>query len=259
MKINIRYSVCIKKRNRFISSLILLFTLVILFPSCKEEEPPVPAQETGTVTDNEGHVYKTVKIGDQWWMAENLRATKYRNGASIQLITEDTSWSNSTAGAYCIFDNNNNNAGITGLLYNWYVVNDANSIAPEGWHIPTDAEWKALEKYLGMNDIDLEKSNWRGSHEGEKLKSTNQQNWAPYENILNTDESGFSALAGNCRMFNGSWGSPLDLQSMGFWWSASDNSGNNQAWYRYLDYKKDNVFRFYGPKTYGFSIRCVKD
>jgi len=260
LKINIQHKVYTRRTNGLSFLFVLLITFyVIPFSACKDKESPAPVQETGTVSDNEGNVYETIKIGDQWWTTENLRATKYRNGDPIQFITEDTLWKNSTIGSYCTFDNIANNINVTGGLYNWYAVNNANSIAPEGWHIPTDAEWKMLEKHLGMSNNDLEKVNWRGSNEAQKLKSTGQQEWVLYNNILPTNESGFSALAGNCRMFNGIWGSPLDLRSMGFWWTATDNPGYDQAWYRYLDSKKTDVFRFYGPKTYGFSVRCVKD
>ena len=88
---------------------------------------------------------------------------------------------------------------------------------------------------------------------------TGVDNWLQYLDVWATNESGFSALAGNCRLFNGKGGDPIGTGYMGFWWSNTEDSSNHQVWYRHLDYKNTNVFRFYGPKTYGFSVRCVKD
>jgi uncharacterized protein (TIGR02145 family) len=192
-------------------------------------------------------------------MAENLRVTKYRNGNSLftlQASETDSAWGQKTKGYYCMFYNNSDNKTKYGLLYNWYAVNDTSRIAPAGWHVPSDAEWKELERYLGMSDVDA--VNWRGGHEGDKLKVQSPTDWTTYGNIWSTNESGFSALAGSCRLFNGTWGYPA-TGGTGFWWCSDVHTANNQPWYRYLDYKKSGVFRYYGIKTYGMSIRCVKD
>lgn len=239
-------------KSRIISVVLLAISILLLLNTgCKKETVTNP--ETGTVTDNEGNVYKTIKIGTQVWMAENLKTTTYNDGTPVQLIDGDTAlWRKDTTGAYCV--------GAYGMLYNWYAINaTSHQITPSGWHIPTDAEWKTLEQYIGMSADDADKINWRGTHEGEKLKMTGVDNWILHDNVWATNESGFSALAGNCRLFNGKGGEPIGSGYMGFWWSISENTGNNQAWYRYLDYKNANVFRFYGPKTYGFSVRCIKD
>lgn len=219
--------------------------------SCEKEKSNT--LQTGSVNDNEGNVYSTVKIGSQWWMAENLRTMHYNDGSPVQLIESDTAlWTHDSTGAYC--------AGSYGMLYNWYAIHSSNhQVVPVGWHIPTDDEWKTLEEYLGMSADDASKINWRGTNEGEKLKMTGVENWFPHTNVWATNETGFSALAGNCRLFNGKWGNPIGSGYMGFWWSSSENTAKNQAWYRYLDYKNANVFRFYGPKSYGFSVRCVRD
>lgn len=116
----------------------------------------------GEVIDIDGNTYVTVKLGNNWWMAENLKVTKYRNGVKIAKATNYTDWSNlndNVNGAYCAYDNLESNGKTYGYLYNWYAVNryitdnDASyNIAPQGWHIPTDEEWKDLEKALGMSD-----------------------------------------------------------------------------------------------------------
>jgi uncharacterized protein (TIGR02145 family) len=239
------------------SYLIVIAGLFLVVSTACKKPKTIPAPEIGSVTDIDGNVYKTIKIGNQWWMAENLKVTRYCNGQNIKNVNNyDTlTWNHLTTGGRCVYDDNTN---APGLLYNWYAINDTGNIAPVGWHVPSDDEWKQLEKFLGMSAGDADKVNWRGTHEGEKLKMQGTAMWQPYGDVWATNESGFSALAGSCRLFNGIWGDP-GIQFTGFWWSSTLNSANNQAWYRHLDYKKTNVFRFYGPQTYGFSVRCIKN
>lgn len=231
--------------------LAIVFVFLFIF-SCKEKEEPKKVNETGTMTDVEGNVYKTVKIGNQWWMAENLKVKKFRNNTAIPQRQVTNDWINNSA-AYCVYQNNSD---APGLLYNFYVITDTNKIAPIGWHIPSDDEWKTLELELGMSPSDANKVNWRGLEEAEKLKVESPTGWTAYNDVWSTNESGFSALAGSCRLFNGTWGDP-GLNSTGFWWSSTAHS--NGAWYRYLDYKNKNIFRYYAASNYGMSIRCVKD
>ena len=233
----------------------ILFLLIATMINCGKDDLK-PNLETGTVSDIDNHVYQTVKIGNQWWMAENLIVTKYRNGDPIINVgskLDSAIWNNTKSGEYFM--------GSLGLLYNWYAIGDPRGIAPEGWHIPSDDEWKELEIYLGMNKEEAAKVNWRGTTEGNKLKIQGEGStiWTDPTNkyeVWGSNESGFSAIACGCVMFNGVEGYP-GANYTGFWWTATEH-GNN-VWYRYLDYNKANVFRFYGPKTYGFSIRCVKD
>ena len=237
---------------------VLVTTFIMLFMAgCKKDEEATVSKETGTMTDVEGNVYKTIKIGNQWWMAEDLKVTKYRNGVSISEIpsTENELWSHDSAGAYC--DIEITGGGVIGKYYNWYAIINSHTIAPDGWHIPSDGEWKQLEESVGMSSDEIEKTSWRGGHEGEKLKIEAPEGWRTYEDVWSTNESGFTALANGCRLFSGVPGDP-GIKATGFWWSSTEHAGN-QAWYRNLDYKKTNVFRSYCAKTYGFSIRCVKD
>jgi uncharacterized protein (TIGR02145 family) len=175
--------------------------------------------ETGTVTDIDGNVYQTVKIGGQWWMAENLKVTHYRNGEAIPNITSNSEWAGLSSGAYCAYDNNNSNIATYGLLYNWYTVVDSRNIAPAGWHVPTDEEWKQLEIYLGMSQSDADKPGLRGSDEGGKLKETGTAHWHS-PNIGATNSSGFSALPGGCRDFNFT-GAYEGMGELGNWWSST--------------------------------------
>jgi uncharacterized protein (TIGR02145 family) len=241
----------LKHRIFLLVSVVLCMNLIFAI-SCKKENSE-PVQETGTITDIENNIYKTVKIGNQWWMTENLKVTMFRNGIPIPKLQSANDWINPES-AFCIYSDNNNSPG---YLYNWYAVSDSNNIAPVGWYIPTDDECKELEMYLGMSQKDADNLNWRGSEEGEKLKEKGKSNWTEFDGVWATNESGFSALAGSCRLFNGKWGEP-GLLSNGFWWTSSANS-KNEIWYRYLDYKEKRVFRSTAPKAYGFSIRCIKD
>ena len=246
-----------ENRNTHSSKLVLVFGLLVLaiLSGCKKDAP-ANAHETGTMMDIDSNIYKTVKIGNQWWMAENLKVSRYRNGDSIINIgnrLDSAKWNKQLSGTYFV--------GIIGTFYNFYSISDQRNIAPTGWHIPTDEEWKELEMLLGMNATEADKANWRGTNEGNKLKiqgagATVWTNPVNKYKVWGTNESGFSAIGAGCVMYNGVEGIP-GANYTGFWWTSSVKG--TEAWYRYLDYNKPNVFRFYGPNTYGFSIRCVKD
>ncbi len=242
---------------------------LMFISSCKKDTPA--SLQTDTMTDIDGNVYKTVRIGDQWWMAQNLKVSRYRNGDSILQVSEinyaldSATWNHLDSGAYCIIDNTtetsqNYHGQMFGYLYNWFTVNDARNIAPEGWHVPSDVEWITLEETLGMNPSESNKVNWRGTNEGNKLKiDGGSKGWNTSSDIYaiwGTNDSGFTALGGGCCMYNGVWGNPATFAT-GFWWTSSPEK--DKAFYRYLDYNEAKVFRYYGQKTYGFSVRLVKD
>lgn len=240
------------KINFSISILALGFILLIL-NGCKDDNTATPVNESGTLTDIEGNVYQTVKIGNQWWMAQDLKVKKYRNGNTIRNAQSSTDWVDTTA-AYCLYDNN---ASAPGLLYNFYAVTDTGNIAPQGWHIPTDAEWKTLEMTLGMSQTEADKLTWRGTDQGEQLKVASPNGWTRFGDVWSTNSSGFTALAGGCRLFNGVYANP-GLFATGFWWTSTQHE-EQEAFYRYLDYKNTDVFRSHVVKNYGMAIRCVKD
>jgi uncharacterized protein (TIGR02145 family) len=242
---------CIR-HSRFITllSMVMIFLAVT---GCDEEDESPIVYETSTMMDIESNVYTTIKIGNQWWMTENLRVTTFRNGQPIPNGQLSQDWTDSSA-AYCMFQND---PVAPGLLYNWYAVQSASGLAPAGWHIATDEDWKELEKTLGMSAADADKSGWRGTTEGNKLKLAGTTGWSAYQDNWPTNESGFSADAGGCRLPTSVWGDPA-LFSTGFWWTASSKD-NDRAYYRYLDYKTSTVYRSADSKLYGFSVRCVKD
>jgi uncharacterized protein (TIGR02145 family) len=241
--------------------LFTIFLLCLIIAGCKKKDLQAPAQETDILTDRDGNTYKTVKIGSQWWMAENLKVKTYLNGDSIPYAQDALSWNHVQKGSCCIFDNQALYA--PGLLYNGYAVRDNRGLAPSGWHIASDADWAKLEEYVGMSSDVAAKVGWRGSHEAEKLKKALSQttfpgDWNTYSGVWNTNQTGFTALAGGCRIFNGKWAKP-GMGVEGFWWTSSVRYADGQMWYRYMDYKNANIFRYVAPFTYGCSIRCVKD
>lgn len=196
-----------------------------------------------SVRDIDGNVYRTVSIGDQVWMAENLRATHYRNGDPLLALPDTSLWANSKSGAYCYYDNDSQNISRYGLLYNWHAINDSRNIAPEGWHLPSEEEIMELMNFLG------------GDTSGAgKLKEAGLSRWlAP--NLGATNESGFTALPGGYRLDKGTYHTAA---SNGYWWSAN-RSYEMYAWSPRLytgfaDVKRE---RYY--ENYGFSVRCIKD
>lgn len=200
----------------------------------------------GIVTDVEGTIYKTITIGSQTWMAENLRTTSYRNGDKIPEVTGNTAWKNLTTAAWCNYENSVDRDQIAtlGRLYNWFAVSDSRNLAPEGWHVATDADWSDLESYLGGSSV-----------AGGKLKETTTLHWStPNAGILN--QSGFTALPGGRREYTD--GSFINLGFDGFWWTSSAYNPD-YSWYRYIHFDATECYRANFHKQYGFSVRCVKD
>jgi uncharacterized protein (TIGR02145 family) len=204
-----------------------------------------PDLSYGTVTDIDGNVYKTITIGTQTWMAENLKVTRYRNGDSISRINEDIPWNNLTEGAYCLYLNNSDKGAIYGKLYNWYSLKDTRNICPSGWHVPADTEWEVLYSYLGGYETET----------SAKMREKGITHWA-YINDGATNASGFTAIPGGMRDYGGLF---TDVGQMGFWWSSSPANDyyDLDAMYYYLD--NSGVSRGVGSKKNGMSVRCVKD
>ena len=223
------------------------------------------AQETGTVTDIDGNEYQTVKIGEQWWMAENLRVTKYRNGDQIPTGLDNTAWQNTTAGACAVYPNNEVD-GINsdeemidayGKLYNWYAVIDSRGLCPEGWVVPNDDEWNELGIYLGLTPDEAENFGWRGNDEGGKMKSTRvEADPHPRWNSPNTgatNESGFNGIPGGRRAADGTFSL---LEDFGEWWSTTEYDAN-YSWYHLLTHDRSSAGRGIALKAIGFSVRCI--
>ena len=200
------------------------------------------------ITDIDGNLYKTVYIGTQHWMAENLKVSKYSDGTTIQNETDNSQWTYSNSGAWSYYNNNEFNNKKYGKLYNWYTIskitNGDKNVCPTGWHVPTDAEWDVLTVYLGGKGV-----------AGGKMKESGTSNWSS-PNYLASNTSLFTALPGGFRNIYGVFG---EIGNGGAWWSSTEN-GTMDAWNRNLSYVSGGTLgRNYGPFETGFSIRCLKD
>ncbi len=212
---------------------------------------------SGTVIDIDGNVYQTVQIGEQMWMAENLKVTHYQNGNAIPNVTDENQWINLSTGAYCVYNNTPANAETYGNLYNWYAVDDSRNIAPAGWHVPTDEEIMELEMYLGMSYSEAQNGGPRGTNEGSKLAGRADL-WIDGELDYDPEfgSSGFDLLPGGYRIpYNGFYTTWLYNTYL---WSSTE-SNNDNAWLRGLKYDGTGVYRGNTLKGMGISIRCVRD
>lgn len=206
----------------------------------------------GKIKDVDGNIYKTIQIGSQTWMAENLKTTKYQNGAPVAYIKDAKKWNKDTSGGWCYYNNDPSLNISYGKLYNWFVVENEKNICPTGWHIPSDEDWNTLIGYLDYDFLpDAIES--QSSVAGDQLKSTGNTFWK-YSNE-GTNTSGFSAIPGAYRTSDGGF---TVFNKEGYWWSSTP-AYTNFAWYRSLHNKSSSVYRNYLNKTAGFSIRCVKD
>jgi len=229
-----------------LTRLMVVCTWCLLIISCekkKDEDDPTPPPLTGTVTDIDGNVYPTVTIGSQVWMAANLNTTHYRNGDTIHHVADGTEWYNMTTEAYCVYENQSSNSAAYGKMYNWHAVNTT-LLCPDGWHVPSDAEWEILENFLG-----------EPATAGGKLKETGTAHWQS-PNTGATNETGFSARPGGYRSSTGGF---FSLTYNGYWWSSTEGSDPAYGLYRWLDFNLSQFYRNEDYKVDGISVRCVKD
>ena len=199
------------------------------------------------IKDLDGNTYKTVVIGTQTWMAENLKVSKYNDSTTIPNITDNTQWSNLTTGVWSYYNNDATNNAKYGKLYNWYAVNKTTNgnknVCPKGWHVPIDSEWTVLTDYLGGESL-----------AGGKLKEVGTTNW----NSPNADATNASLFTGLPGGFRGSSGYYYFISDYGYWWSSSEYHTSN-AWFRGLYNSNGDAGRNNGSKESGLSVRCLKD
>lgn len=210
------------------------------FQITAKSENPFNTNSGTFVDERDGQVYRWVRIGEQIWMAENLQATKYSDGVEIRNITNNRIWNYATTGAYCLHNNDQYYKNKIGALYNWYAAKSG-KLCPKGWHVPSDTEWEYLTDFLGGESIS-----------GGKMKITTE--WHNSQSNEN-NSSGFSAIPSGFRYSDGNfWGIPYNC----YWWSATE-SIMTTAWYRNLHYKNTGLNRHRQAKSYGYSVRCIKD
>jgi uncharacterized protein (TIGR02145 family) len=206
----------------------------------------------GTMTDQEGNEYKTIQIGNQVWMAENLRVTKYNNGVSLTNVTANSQWETFSSGAYASYENKTTNDCPYGKLYNWFAVFNTQNICPTGWHVPTDIEWNGMMAFLDQSFIPTNNV-IQSLIAGGKMKSTGIQYWQT-SNTAATNNSGFSGLPGGERTDDGEF---ISINTRGYWWAKLSNIDN--LWNLTLFNNNGNVNRESVQQEVGASVRCVKD
>ncbi|MBU6158087.1 MAG: hypothetical protein KGP35_03555 [Bacteroidetes bacterium] len=233
----------------------LLFFLTLLLNQCFAQVN-VKNDIKGEVYDIDSNRYQTFKIGNQIWMAENLRVSRFRNGIPIPLVSDSAKWSFTDAPGFCYYQLDATFEKIYGKLYNWYALSDKQLICPVGWHVPTDSEWKKLEKYLGMpaNEIDEFEERGIDAKVGDQLKRAGF-NWGDSTVSANHPKSGFDALPGGYRTEKGNFNA---IGTVAMWWTSSSYTGNF-AWSRTIYADNAGVDGVNLDKRNGLSVRCVKD
>jgi uncharacterized protein (TIGR02145 family) len=207
------------------------------------------------VIDYDGNIYEVIKIGDQYWMTENLRVTHYNDGTPIPCIVDSCGWALTYNGAYSIYNNDSVNSQIYGLLYNWYTVNTG-MLAPEGWRIPSDEDWKKLEFELGLDSSSYYVYGFRGENEGSKLAGYSDL-WVDGE--LEMDSSfattKFNGLPSGRRYWDGTY----DFINQGAYWWSSTEQDEAYAYRRHIWYDLTSISRTGADKHIGFPVRCIKN
>lgn len=205
---------------------ILFCTFILMLNSVVDS---YSQNNINTITDIESNKYKTLVIGEQEWMVENLRTTRLNDGTTIPNITDNTDWMQTSSFAYSWYENEISNKVVNGGLYNWHAVNTG-KLCPEGWHVPTAVEWSRMFEHMGGNDVAYE--------------------------ALTT--SGFNIVHGGYR-YGYFWGTGLFYEKgvNGYWWTASENT-DKHAWSFTVSKATSKIYRSYFEKNDGFSIRCVR-
>ncbi len=231
-------------------------TMLFTSNGCKKDKPtPAPI----TVTDVDGNTYKTITIGTQVWMAENLKTTQYADKTPIPEITDLASWTIDTKGAMCWYQNDASNKAKYGALYNWFAVTNPAGLAPQGWHVASDADWQTLEDYLIANGY-----NYDGSKTGNKIGKavaatvgwTVDQTLGHVGNSSETNnKTGFNLPPAGFRYSN-----DFGFSGEGAYLWTTTSASNKNAIYRGLNsYGYDLTSDGQALKNSGMSIRCVKD
>lgn len=209
-----------------------------------------------TVNDIDGNVYKTIKIGTQEWMAENLKTTRFRDGTIIPLVANTDEWKTLKTPGYCWFSNDEAVfKNIYGGYYNWYVVN-IGLLCPFGWHVPVEEDWKVLKLFLGMTPEQVESEYFPDTDAGNKIKETGTYNWIE-ESVTASNESGFTALPGGSRGEGGDFGGE---GGGGGWWSATQMAQHFFPFSHWVVSHTGWIFKSeMVSQNYGLNVRCVKD
>ncbi|MFH1196279.1 MAG: fibrobacter succinogenes major paralogous domain-containing protein [bacterium] len=203
----------------------------------------VPVSQN-TVTDADGNVYQTITIGNQVWMAENLKTTRYNDGTPIKEQRDFDAWQKEKTGAYCWVMNNQDTKNVYGALYNWHAVNTG-KLCPKGWHVPTKQEWEMLNSYLGSRES------------AAQMKEVGTTYWRTSPANV-TNKTGFTARPAGKRFH--ATGKFEEIGKMAIWWAAtSANAGNAHFAVMYDNSAAMNTDNHSLSKESGFSVRCIRD
>lgn len=228
--------------------LAMAVMIMVIVPGCNKDDDDA-------LKDIDGNVYKTIYIGGNTWMAENLRTTKFRDGSAIPLVTENTQWTALGTAAYCWPENNPAYKSTLGALYNGYAVFDPRGLCPTGWHIPSDEDWIDLELELGLPQAEVYTDAIRGEDQnvGGKLKAL--VNWNS-PNLGADNSSGFTAYGTGYRR------PPGEIVYFGEWTgylTTSPATALGNYWMRYLGNDIKGIDRHERNQQYGYPVRCIKD
>jgi uncharacterized protein (TIGR02145 family) len=225
-----------------------IILIIILFNECKKDNGDTKP-ETGTLADIDGNIYKTIKIGNQWWMAEDLKTTKYSNGDLIPTTSPSSLNISGESNPKYQWDYSsvtNISTDDYGRTYTWYAVTDSRNVCPAGWHVPVEDEWIKLRDFLGGQDL-----------AGSKLKEVGITHWL--RDTGATNESGFTALPCGYRGGVSTFIGIAGLHIMGYWWSATQID-DMSAYILILDHLSTNAYVGSNcMKYYGCCVRCVED
>ncbi|NLO02391.1 MAG: hypothetical protein GX126_08770 [Bacteroidales bacterium] len=230
-------------------SFLLITGVLFLSSSCA-----VKRTASRTVTDIDGNKYNTVVIGDQEWMSENLKTTRYNDGTPIPNVSDINEWRLLNTPAYIWYGNDITKKEIYGALYNWFAVGTG-KLCPEGWHVASDDDWKKLETLLGMTPEQLEGTGMRGTDQGGKLKEAGNRTWIR-PNEAATIEFGLSIVPSGRLDRDGVF---VGNASGGTIWTSTETS-LSCAYYRHFAVKSKQIGRNpLGEKKYGLAVRCIKN
>ncbi len=250
---------------------LLITMIIVIIYSCNKDDEVSTEVTQGTIKDYDGNVYKTVQIGDQWWMAEDLKTTHYTNGEAITLVTDNSVWADpDDLKMYCYYNNDNSSgAGKYGALYSWFAVmngasgtdnnpSNVQGVCPDGWHVPSHSEWKEMLMYLGMTQTEVDSENWQGTDQGGQLKASGTEEWLS-PNSGATNSSKFSGMPSGTRSYlDGTFSGEGEFC---FFWTTDDNTDFPyiSAITRILHYTHADITYASHTKTSGAAVRCVKD
>lgn len=252
-----------KTNHKIFKELFSVIFLFLILTSCEKSDNTIPKE----VQDIDGNSYTVICIGEQLWMAENLKTTRFNDGSDIPFVPGNQEWSSllSTPG-YCWYGNNENNKSVYGALYNWFTVNTC-KICPEGWHVPSDEEWAELEIYLENNrynydgSIDVDNDRKTNNKIGKAMTSKTGWLFSMNEGAIGNSDypeyqnlTGFNVLPAGLRSADGVF---QELNEKGNCWSTTEYQYVSALYRKFFNISV-KVIRDDHNKRDGFSVRCLK-